>query len=118
MFTLEDFFKAVDSNADDVIRRLGGSPALVVRFLSKFHDDGSFQDLSDALEKNDTETAFRAAHTLKGTSVNLGIQSLSQQASNVTEMLRAGNINEAKSAFPSLQQEYKRVLEALDNLES
>ena len=116
MSNLEEFYASVDSDAAQVIDRLGGMPALVVRFLTKFKNDGSFNELCAALDSGDTETAFRAAHTLKGVCATLGIQSVFRQASAITELLRGDALNEARAAMPALRQVYEQAIDALNKL--
>ena len=118
MDRLEKFYTSMGADVNDVVSRLGGSPALVERFLGKFSKDESFDKLKAALDCDDTPTAFREAHTLKGLCANLGMQRLFKQASDVTELLRAGNLTEAKLAFPAVDAEYKIALEALAELEA
>ena len=116
MQTLEQFFNSVGSNANDIIARLGGSSALVMRFLAKFPADENFGNLRKGLDANDTKAAFLAAHTMKGLCANLGINSLFDKASSITEHLRGGDIDSAKTEFPALETEYNRVLESLGDL--
>lgn len=116
MNNLEQFYDAVGANADEVIGRLGGDPALVMRFLAKFQDDDSFSTLCTALDDGDTETAFRAAHTIKGVCANLGLQTLFSKASEMTELLRAGAVEDAKGALPALEAEYNNTCALLARL--
>ena len=85
--TVRESYEKIGSNFDEVLRRLG-SEALVKRFALKFLNDTSFQDLKDALVKKDGETAFRAAHTLKGVCLNLGFDRLYEVSAELTEKLR------------------------------
>ncbi len=117
MIDLEQFYRSVGSDAKDVVNRLGGSQDLAKRFVKKFSEDTCFADLLASLEKDDTQAAFRAVHTLKGVAVNLGMQTLFMKASEVTELLRAGKLEEAKKAFPALQDEYFRVRNLVAELE-
>ena len=116
MNRLEQFYAAVGSDANDVIRRLGGSAALVERFLARFPADTSFQELNEALNSGAPETAFRAAHTLKGVCANLSLQNLFQKASAVTELLRGGDLENARLAFPELEKEYHFTIEKMKEL--
>ena len=116
MENLERFYTFVGANATEVVSRLGGNATLVKRFLMKFKVDDSYSNLCVALDNNDTETAFRAAHTLKGICANLGLSRLFEQASIVTEFLRSGATDEAKVALPKLEQEYEQVITALNSL--
>ena len=117
MNSVEKFYMAVGADANEVVTRLGGSAAMVGRFLEKFKEDESFAKLGAALDDGDVENAFREAHTLKGLCANLGIQRLFERAADVTEILRAENLSEARRAFPALRTEYEITLEALAHLE-
>lgn len=84
---LKEFYKEVGGEYENVMLRLS-NPDMVKRFVRKFPDDPSYADLKLAWEENDVETAFRAAHTMKGIAANLGLDSLAETASNLTEQLR------------------------------
>ncbi len=116
MYTLKQFYEAVGSDVREVLDRLGGNEAFVMRFLRKFASDKSFEELQTSLDSGDVETAFRAAHTLKGVCANLGITRLFGQASEITELLRAGGLDDARLKFSEVEHEYKHVLEALEKL--
>lgn len=85
-------------NIEECYHRLGGdyaqvllrlpSGSLVKKFITKFLGDGSFTELCQAMEQGDRETAFRAAHSLKGVCANLGFEQLRASASELTEVLR------------------------------
>lgn len=45
---------------------------MIRKFAVKFPEDKSFAELTKALEQGDVETAFRAAHTIKGLCLTLG----------------------------------------------
>ena len=117
MNNLEEFYTSVGADSAEVIRRLGGNPTLILRFLAMFREDSSFKELCAAFDSNNTEAAFRAAHKLKGVSGTLGFQRLFDKASAVTELLRAGNLTEALVARPTLEKEYALVLEALKSID-
>ena len=101
--TIEQCYQQLHGDYAQVLQRLP-SPALVERFIGKFLDDGSFSELSSAMAAGQTETAFRAAHTLKGVSANLGFEQLRQSASNLTELLRGKTGTVPAEAFPLMEQ--------------
>ncbi len=109
MDNLGQFYASVGGNAAEMISRLGGNSALVSLLLGKFPKDDSFSSLCTALDGGKTEEAFRAAHTLKGVSANLGLQNLFVKASEVTEYLRSGDVESARGAMPELKAEYEHV---------
>lgn len=73
--------------------------------------------LTQAMDAGDVETAFRAAHTLKGICANLGFKSLFEVSYDITEALRAGDMEQAKVMWPDVQACYARVENALNQLE-
>ena len=112
---LEECYEAIDSDYDDVMRRLG-SETLVRKFVLKFLDDTSFQGLK-GLENQDAELAFRSAHTLKGVCMNLGFTKLFEVSSALTEELRDKEIKEnTTEMFEEVEREYTRTIEAIKGL--
>ena len=60
------------------------------------------------------ETAFRAAHTLKGICLNLGFDNLFAPSQELTEKLRgATTIEGTDELFAAVEKEYDRTCEAL-----
>ena len=85
--TIQECYQKLDGDFDQAEKRLS-SEALIMRFLTKFLDDGSFSQLCIAMEEGDRDKAFRAAHTLKGVSGNLSLSRLYLSVSQLTEVLR------------------------------
>lgn len=63
--TIKEAYESIESNYDNVLKRLG-SEGMIKRFAVKFIDDPTFGELKNALAAGDGESAFRAAHTMKG----------------------------------------------------
>lgn len=83
----KECYEAFGGDYMDAVQRLQND-ALIKRFALKFLSDPSFEMLESAVEKKDYEEAFRAAHTLKGVSQNLGFKELGDASSLITEALR------------------------------
>ena len=64
--TAKEFYETIGQNYEEVLERLAGSEALVLRFLKKFSTDKTFSELEKAMEARDIEMIFRQSHTLKG----------------------------------------------------
>lgn len=77
----------------------------------------TIKECYEAMDAGDVETAFRAAHTLKGICANLGFKSLFEVSYDITEALRAGDMEQAKVMWPGVQACYARVENALNQLE-
>ena len=111
--TVRECYEELGSDFDKVLSRLV-SEALVKKFALKFLDDPSFGQLETALADKDAETAFRAAHTLKGICLNLGFDNLFAPSQELTEKLRgATTIEGTVELFAAVEKEYDRTCEAL-----
>ena len=102
--TVRECYEELGSDFDKVLSRLV-SEALVKKFALKFLDDPSFGQLETALADKDAETAFRAAHTLKGICLNLGFDNLFAPSQELTEG--------TDELFAAVEKEYDRTCEAL-----
>lgn len=114
MGDLRDLYDIAGSDAEKVLARFGGNEEMLKHFLRLFTQDSSFPGLKAALATGNTEEAFRAVHTLKGICANLGLERLYEKASEMTELLRRGEFENAKPLFPGLAGEYETVIEALN----
>lgn len=69
--TLKEAYESVESNYDNVLKRLG-SEGMIKRFAVKFIDDPTFGELKNALAAEMAKVLSVAAHTMKGICLNLG----------------------------------------------
>lgn len=97
--------------------RFMGNEALFLQFLKKFREDSNYQKLEQALLNEDVETAFAAAHTLKGVAGNLSLHKLYEAVGRMTESLRSGELQEALQVREEVQKQYMRVVESISLLE-
>ena len=114
---IRELYNEIGSDYREVEKRFGAEE-LVVRFVSKFTGDPTYAQLEAAFAAGDQAGAFRAAHTLKGVSSNLGFGKLWQTSSDLTEYLRPGNAPEGgKALFEKVKGEYAAVMQALKKLD-
>ena len=85
--TLEECYIQMGGDYQGTLRRLC-SERLMQRVILKFPGDPSYGELSRAMKEGQWEDAFRAAHTLKGVSQNLGMTALYEPTAELTELLR------------------------------
>ena len=114
---LQECYKKLGADFDGVLQRMAGKESLVLRFALKFLNDTSFQELKEALENEDYETAFRASHTLKGVASNLGFTKIFDAGSRLTEELRDGKKPENDNNFVELSAAYEETVAALKEIE-
>lgn len=108
--TIEECYTAMGANYQDVLRRFY-KPDMIRRFARMFLQDTSFQQLTDAMARQDVKDAFLAAHTLKGVCLNLGFSNLTPSAVALTEILRAGSFDGAAEQYALVEKEYHKTIE-------
>lgn len=113
--TLQEFYARIGGNYEATLRRLP-SEALVRKFVLKYPGDPSFNQLKDALAAQDWETAFRAAHTLKGVAQNLGFQRLYTAAYALTEQLRGNQPLTDRTHLEEVEKAHQTILNAVAQL--
>lgn len=113
--TLEELYTLTGGNCRETVGRFGDAE-MVKRFVRKFSNDTSFSQLKNALDSGDTETAFRACHTLKGVCLNLGFGNLLEVCIEMTELLRRSLLDEAREKFPALETRYNELMDAVSKL--
>lgn len=90
--TIEECYVKMGANYQDVIKRLPSAKMI------------------EAL----VELAFRAAHTLKGVCMNLGFDHLYKPSFEITESLRAGNLELGLQQFGAVKEQYTKTIDALN----
>ena len=115
--TIKECYEQAGADYEDVRSRLR-SDILIRKFFLKFPEDRSFEQLREALEKNDHQEAFRGAHTLKGVALNLGFTPLYEASHRLTEDLRPGggepDPGEIQAAFRAVKDAYGQVIAAAE----
>lgn len=114
---LNDFFAAVGGDYKTVLDRLPGED-MIRRFLRKFPGDPSYANLQAALRAQDISGAFCAAHSLKGTAANLGLDALSENASVLTEALRGASTLPPRKLVDAVDAAYAVVISQIDQLDA
>lgn len=115
--TVKEVYEITGSDFNNVINRLM-KDTLVKKFSLKFLNDKSFSELKAALNTDNLDEAFRAAHTLKGVCQNLAFTRLAGISSDITEELRSKNLEGAKSLFHEVEKRYIKLNDELAKLSS
>lgn len=114
--TVRDLYTETFSDFDSVLKRLGSEES-VKKFVRLFAGDESFTQLKTALSENNTAEAFRAAHTLKGISINLGFSGLYKASSGITESLRNGQTEDLDKEFSEVCWEYEKLISRIPEID-
>ena len=88
--TVQELYQSIGGNYD-AAKSIMMMDKLITKFVIKFLDDKSYDNLTSAWAARDLSAVFEGAHALKGVSANLGLNGLSAQASEIAEEFRPGS---------------------------
>lgn len=110
--SLKSCYEALGGNYDSALERLR-SERLVQKFVLKFLNEGSYDELKRAIAERDAETAFRASHTIKGVCLNLSFDKLHDSSDALCESLRHGWTDEAAALMEPVTRDYEQTVSAI-----
>ena len=84
-----DKLKEFGANTAEGLERCCGMEALYLKLVKMVPDEKNFVLLKNALDENDLDTAFQAAHALKGVLGNLSLTPMFKISVEITELLRS-----------------------------
>lgn len=115
--TVQELYERVGGSYDNA-KRILQMDKLIGRFVLKFLDDKSYEKLTAAWAAKDAAGVFDGAHAIKGVCANLGLSTLSEQASAIAEEFRPGNARtmddaEVDRRMEELKATYDRTIEGI-----
>ncbi len=113
---LKEFYDAVGGNFDDTVTRLMNEK-IVAKFVGLFAEDESYKNFLNDFNAQKYEDAFRDIHTLKGLSLNLGFDTLSNICITVTDALRDGKMEVTSDMLSDLDDAYNLTVDAISKLD-
>ncbi len=84
-----EVLKAYGADTEEGLKRCMGNEAMYLKLVAMIPNEKNFEKLEAALEVGDLDTAFEAAHALKGVLGNLSITPLYDKTVEITELLRS-----------------------------
>ena len=87
MLTIEKL-EQFGANTAEGLTRCAGMEAFYIKLVNMSLNEGNFDKLETAIKANDLDTAFEAAHALKGVLGNLSLTPMFDVCSEMTELLR------------------------------
>ena len=114
---LQECYQALGGDYEAVLGRLR-SERMITRFVLKFLEDKSCEQLREAVADKRGEEAFRAAHTIKGICQNLSFDRLYQSSNALAECLRGGWDDAAIALTEPVVADYQVTVEAIRQLDT
>lgn len=113
---LRERLKQAGVGWESAMERFLNNETLYERFLRKFIADESFQGLLQAMEEKKYEEAFKFAHTFKGLTGNLSLDSLYQNIQPIVEELRAGNGDGVEKIIEQIKKDYTEICDIIKEI--
>lgn len=120
---IKEFYGSIGEDFNDVIGRLRAE-SRVCKYVLKFPEDKSFDNLLSSMKEKNYAEAFRAAHTIKGTCLNLSFNSFAAVASDITEKLRnfedtaaIESDTELDGLIGALSEKYRKIISGIKEID-
>lgn len=110
---LKNKYTEMGINVDEAMGRLMNNEGLLTKFLGKFKNSDSFDNLKKAIADGDNEAALLHSHTLKGVCGNLSMTKLYALFSEQVNLYRAGKPDEANAMMGEIEEAYKKIVDNL-----
>jgi HPt (histidine-containing phosphotransfer) domain-containing protein len=111
---LLDELNSLGTDIDEAMGRFMGNAELLEMMYKKMPESIEKNcDVIPCIEKGDIDGAIQKAHTLKGNMGNLSITPLFEAYRDITNSLRAGNLDEAKSRTEGIQEIQNKIVETI-----
>ena len=115
--TVQELYESIGGSYDSA-KRILPMDQLIAKFVVKFLDDKSFEKLESAAAAGDGAGIFEGAHAMKGVCANLGLDGLSQAASELAEEFRPGHDRtmddaEVQAKIAELKVRYEQTMEGI-----
>ncbi len=115
--TLQDFYQAVGGSRSEVLDRLLDEQR-VLKYLRRFTTTTDYDEMLQAIEAEDWETAFRSSHSIKGMALNLCLGDLAKSSSELCETMRHGAPTvDITPLLDDVKEKYQYTLNQIEQLD-
>jgi HPt (histidine-containing phosphotransfer) domain-containing protein len=120
--TVKEFYEEIGVDVRVPLHRFADSERMLLKFLHKVKDDPTYGSLKQFTAEQNWGEAFRAAHTLKGVSLNLELTPLAKVSQELTEYLRhydstTPSADRAEVLLADVTREYDRAIALITQLD-
>ncbi|MBP5280226.1 MAG: Hpt domain-containing protein [Erysipelotrichaceae bacterium] len=116
--TLKELYEKIDGNYEQAINVLRVEK-LIDKHIRRICGNEVITKLIEAKESLDPTALFEAGHALKGVCGNLGLTTMAQYASDISEEFRPGNERkmsdeQVREIIDQIEELYKKTCEAIN----
>ena len=120
--TLQEVYAQIGGSYEHALQIMK-KDKMVHKYLLKLESSGVYDALCAACEGMNPTAIFESGHALKGVSANLGLDTLSAAASELTEEFRPGNARrhsdeEVQAMFARVKELYTRTAAGIKEYEA
>ena len=118
--TVKELYDELHGSYEDATRRLMNDD-LIKMFLFKFAHTSSIDNLDNLYQNNDNQGIFELTHSLKGVTANLALNELSENISDVCELVRNkenGIHLDLDEKITSLKEQFNLTIKTILNFEA
>ena len=116
--TIQELYEKIGGNYEQA-QKIMKMDKLIDRYVRKLTASGTYEKLAEAGKAMDPTQLFEAAHAMKGVCANLGLDTLSHAAGEITEEFRPGSPRkmtdaEVREKLAALGEMYQRTVKGIE----
>lgn len=105
---------AAGIDVKSALERFMGNEAMLEKYLGRFLNEKSYNELVQAVAEDNSEAAGRAVHTLKSVCGSLGFGEMLPLVLEQEKAIRGGDWAKAKEMMPEITASYEKICAALN----
>lgn len=102
-----------ETDLEGAIKRFCGDEQLYIKCLGAFLEDSTMEGLIAAVDSQQWDEAFTAAHALKGVAGNMGFIPLMHAISRLVVVIRGGRLSEVDETMTQVISAYRDITDAI-----
>lgn len=113
MSLLEEL-KDLGVDVDGGLKRINGNEKLYIKLLGSFTKAIKTYDVQADFDENSCDEMIEKTHAIKGVSGNLSITPVYESYTKIVDLLRAGNIEDAKVIIREILPVQAKIVECIE----
>lgn len=116
--TLLEELKSLGVDVQEGLERLGGNEALYTKLLGSFVKSIETHYVQPDFDNNDYQDIIEKTHALKGTSGNLSLTPIYKAYTEIVDLLRAGQPEQAKEKIEKILPVQEEIIRCIEKYSS